>query len=358
MYKSSDKAIKRYSQYCGPAVASAVTGFSRVEVAKALRHLERSQGRKSRASTSITSLVDFFQVVGWSVRKFRYPSHPRQVRVHEWLRSNPTGTWLVTVSGHVIAVKDGRIVEDNGSPSLMGRVLLAIQLSETERTLRPQTGTTAVWQTSHGSNTCQTGNPHAKLVLQPEISRKETKTMNAILTTGSTHHQCVCSDNCPASTRRTFAQGHDARLVSRLRDEVLEGKLDRDQAYAELNRRAGANGLHYKLDNAICNAMDRLEKQADRAFAKAQAKEAKGPKAAKKTERTITVDGFELVANPTASEPNVTRKVGRWNRDGSITEHRLVGGEKTDTVRVFRYVDKQGNKQATTKHGNPDNGTN
>jgi hypothetical protein len=346
MHTSSPQAIQRYSQYCGPAAASAISGFSREECARALRHLERSKGRKSRASTGFDNLIRFLEVVGREVEEFVF-RYGERVTLRNWLATFDTGTWMVVTPGHVIVVQNGRIVEDNGNHKLSALVKRVASVKETARSL---------WPVSHSKSTCRTDNTHAKMEPQQELSRKETTTMNTILTTGSTHHQCACSDSCPASTRRTFAQGHDARLVSRLRDSVMNAEMDRDEAYAELNRRAGINGLHYKLDNAIRNAMDRLERIANRGFDKAQKAEAKKAAKPSKTERkvdTITVDGFELVANPSASEPNVTRKVGRWNRDGGITEHQLVGGEKTDTVRVFRYVDKQGNKQATTKHSNP-----
>lgn len=335
--------IKRYSLYCGPATASAITGFTRVQCAKALRAYERVAGRKSRASTSLGSLIRFFETVGWNVEEIGYP-RKNQVTLAHWLAFNDSGTWAVVLPGHVITVRNGEIVEDNGSHSLRSKVARAVKVTETPFTYKPAN----VAQVTD-SPTCQTDKTHAKMELQQEISRKEIETMSIIATT-SAKHQCRCSDTCPADTWRTFAQGHDARLVSRLRDAVMEHKMDRDEAYAELSRRAGVNGLHDKLDNAICNAMNRADRQANKG--PRVAKTPKAEKAAKKVD-TIEVDGFKLHANPSASEPNVERKVGRWTYSGNVTEHRIVGEDKDDTIRVFTYTDKKGNKVRTTKHANP-----
>lgn len=334
--KLSAKSIEKYSKYCGPASASAVTGFSRLECARALRILERRAGRRSRSSTGWTNLLKFMRTLGWEVEEL--PFHTRKVTLASWLALFDYGTWMVVTPGHVITVRDGEVVEDNGTHKLRAQVLWAAQFTETSRT---------VWPASHPKSPCHSDNPHAKMESQQELSRKETKTMSNIITI-STSHKCACSDDCIGTTKKTFAQGHDARLVSRLRDAVLNHEMDRDEAYAELNRRAGANSLHYKLDNAITNAMDRLERKANRDFDRI----AKASKRTAKIE-TITVDGFELHAKPSASEPNVERKVGRWVREGNITEHQIFGEDKGDTVRVFRYTDKSGNKVATTKHNNP-----
>lgn len=156
--------------------------------------------------------------------------------------------------------------------------------------------------------------------------------------TMNTRNRCTCSDNCPGTTKRYFAQGHDARLVSRLRDEVLANKATLASALKELAFRNGTQRLADKLTNTVTNAQTK------------PARKAKVAKATQAKEQTIEVDGHRLVASARASEPNVTRKVGRWTYDGQITEHRVVGGDKSDTVRVFRYVDRKGVRQVTTRH--------
>lgn len=165
--------------------------------------------------------------------------------------------------------------------------------------------------------------------------------------------RCNCSVSCAASTGRVFAQGHDARMVSRLRDEVLAGELTVGDATSQLRTRGGSDRLEVKLHLAIDNARTRKTKartvgtaQINRAFSRATSAQAT------KVD-TVQIDGFSLHASASASEPDVSRKVGRWIYSGAITEHRIVGEGKDDTVRVFRYVDKKGNKVATTKHTNP-----
>lgn len=139
-------------------------------------------------------------------------------------------------------------------------------------------------------------------------------------------HPCACSDNCPSLTGRTFAQGHDARLVTRLRNAVRDGSMTATEAIIEVTRRGGLDGLRFKLERAIDNAA-RPKKP----------RKGKGGKA--KVVETMELDGFRMVAIPETTEP-ARAKVGRWEYDGTIRTHRSAedGAGKSDTFLVFEYV--------------------
>lgn len=137
-------------------------------------------------------------------------------------------------------------------------------------------------------------------------------------------HPCACSDNCPGLTSRTFAQGHDARLVTRLRNAVRDGDMTATEAIIEVTRRGGLDGLRFKLERAIDNAAR-------------PKKPRKGKKAAPIA--TMDLDGFTIRAIPETTEP-ARAKVGRWEYDGTIRTHRLAEENSTeaDTLLVFEYV--------------------
>lgn len=141
-------------------------------------------------------------------------------------------------------------------------------------------------------------------------------------------HPCACSDNCPGLTSRTFAQGHDARLVTRLRNAVRDGNMTATEAIVEVTRRGGLDGLRFKLERAIDNAARPK---------KSRKGKGKGGKA--KVVETMELDGFTIRAIPETTEP-ARAKVGRWEYDGTIRTHRLAeeGSTEADTLLVFEYV--------------------
>lgn len=148
---------------------------------------------------------------------------------------------------------------------------------------------------------------------------------------------CNCHDDCPQLTGRYFAQGHDARLVTRLRAEVLADKLTTQEAFAEILRRGGTERLQIKLDAAVTNARSKPARKAAR----------KGKKA-KVT--TFELDGFQLVTPPRGTEP-ARAKVGRWTYEGVLRTHLSAeeGAEKSDTFLVFEFTNKAGELVETLK---------
>lgn len=144
---------------------------------------------------------------------------------------------------------------------------------------------------------------------------------------------CNCSDNCPQLTGRFFAQGHDARLVTRLRNAVVAGEISTAEAFAEITKRGGTERLQIKLDAAVANAR----------------KPRKAKKAAKVID-TFELGEFTLASMPLASEPRVVAKVGRWEYRGEILTYQIIEDGKVskgDTVLVFEYEDKKGERQQT-----------
>jgi hypothetical protein len=61
--------------------------------------------------------------------------------------------------------------------------------------------------------------------------------------TGSAYHACRCEAECPARTRKSFAQGHDARMASRLAQAVADGTIAEAEEAATLIRLAGGSEL-------------------------------------------------------------------------------------------------------------------
>lgn len=127
---------------------------------------------------------------------------------------------------------------------------------------------------------------------------------------------CRCSTDCPAATWNLFAQGHDARLVSRLVDEVVQSRLTRDEAVALVRKAGGDERLVSKLVQAVAKAHDRWTKRLE---AKERKAAAKAPKPQPKT---------------------VTAKVGRWVYQGTLSAD----------GKTFAYTPKSGGGlKATTK---------
>ena len=154
------------------------------------------------------------------------------------------------------------------------------------------------------------------------------------LTNGKT--PCNCSDGCPGLTTRFFSQGHDARMVTRLRNAVQAGEISLQDAFAEVIKRGGTERLQIKLDAAVANAR----------------KPRKSKKAAKVID-TFELGEFCLAAMPLASEPNVVARPNRnrWEYRGEVLTYQIVEDgkiSKGDTVLVFEYDNKQGERQQTT----------
>lgn len=130
---------------------------------------------------------------------------------------------------------------------------------------------------------------------------------------------CRCSTTCGAATWNLFAQGHDARLVSRLVDEVVASRLTKDEAVALVRKAGGDERLVAKLVQAVATAHDKWCKRQDAAKRRAAKKAAKGE--------------AELVD----TNPVVTAKVGRWTYQGVVT------------TTGFSYTDRKGAAKLATK---------
>lgn len=65
---------------------------------------------------------------------------------------------------------------------------------------------------------------------------------------------CKCSEGCTATTNRSFAQGHDARMVSLLTKDVIESNWTLPQAIAKMQQAGGTESLVTKLELAVKNA--------------------------------------------------------------------------------------------------------
>lgn len=146
--------------------------------------------------------------------------------------------------------------------------------------------------------------------------------------------KCGCSSNCWSGTRNIFAQGHDARLVSRLVDQLVDANLPGgapftlDEAVTELRQRGGTPALEIKLRNAAGKAFDRWTKQAE---SKARREAAKANKPAKGKKAKAQAAQAEV----TAPEPQVvTAKIGRWTYEGTVQADGFHYTDKKDRAKV------------------------
>lgn len=169
--------------------------------------------------------------------------------------------------------------------------------------------------------------------------------------------------HCISATNNTFAPGHDAKLKSFLikaganSHEVTkdEGGVNR---ISDAMTFATEYGFAYMVSQGIAAAKDKLMKQAEAAARKherAEEREARKLAKANRTPKTkkpveiVEVEGYRFHAAPVADGTLTTRKVGRWDYEGILGMHRVEGGEKADTIEVFRYQDKSGKVLFTTK---------
>lgn len=127
---------------------------------------------------------------------------------------------------------------------------------------------------------------------------------------------------CKATTKRTFAPGHDARL---------KGILIRHALVGDLVRLVSGEVVSVEFFAARFGFGDMVADGIRKGMAKAQAK------ADKKVAKAAPVPA------PT-SEP-ITAKVGRWEYAGTL----FTGAATADGVPVFRYTDKKGAQVDTHK---------
>lgn len=102
---------REFSTYCGPAVVASALEVSRMEAARRLIH---AGGCDPFGGTDTRAVA---RVLGAS----RYYVLPNRPTVERWLATSRRNAILRTFY-HVLHVRDGMIVEDNGHPSLRAMV--------------------------------------------------------------------------------------------------------------------------------------------------------------------------------------------------------------------------------------------
>lgn len=171
-------------------------------------------------------------------------------------------------------------------------------------------------------------------------------TANTASAKKSAYTKCQCSEDCSATTRNLFAQGHDARLVSRLVTQVMakEGTFAQftlDSATRELGQRGGTANLRYKLETAVQNAQDKRVRKATNTKAPRQSRTGLTREQVAEGIRDVELE-VTSVAAETAIEPVVVRaKVGRWTYEGTLAE--------SSEGMAFTYQSKLKGTQTTTK---------
>lgn len=197
--------------------------------------------------------------------------------------------------------------------------------------------------------------PHACYCSTFEVGNYEDGNEEDVFTTG-----------CNQTTKGTFAQGHDARLVSFLVDGYLDGYKLRQvvgnkatmfatpaeaartasDALAEKAAKATANGeAKAKAAQERKDAKEKLKAEKAEAKAKAAEEKAKAKEAAKAAGPKAT--GAEVVAGSTEGDPadapeGTTKiKVGRWEYDATIDPE----------TEVATYVDGKGERVEVERDG-------
>lgn len=134
------------------------------------------------------------------------------------------------------------------------------------------------------------------------------------------------STGCTATARKTFAQGHDAKLKSALIRWGTEGyEIRRDDGGVAVTGDALTMAREFAFADMIVAAIARRGEKARKA---AERKEA----------RRLAKEERQAPQEPTAPEEpqTVKAKVGRWEREG------VVEGD------TFTYADGKGETQTTT----------
>lgn len=130
----------------------------------------------------------------------------------------------------------------------------------------------------------------------------------------------LISTGCVATTKRTFAPGHDARLKGYLIRAGIEGHTVRVGASGE-ERDAQAVADQFGFGYMVAEG---IKAGAERAFKKTLREVAKAGKASHRTPKQVTC------------------KVGRWTYEGVITDSPEHGPQ-------FTFTRKDGTQQTTTK---------
>lgn len=110
--------------------------------------------------------------------------------------------------------------------------------------------------------------------------------------------------DCQATTKKSFAQGHDAKMSARVATEIALGEVTMDEGLAEIRRAGGG-----------INLVEKTKWSAGLRAKKLAAKARKGQPNAK-------TEAEEYAATVTGDEDaQVTKiKVGRWEYDATIDD--------------------------------------
>lgn len=64
-------------------------------------------------------------------------------------------------------------------------------------------------------------------------------------------HVCACSPTCTSLTKRTFAPGHDQRLIGYLKGRMERGEITAAEARREAINRGATAGIILRLATTI-----------------------------------------------------------------------------------------------------------
>jgi sRNA-binding protein len=172
-------------------------------------------------------------------------------------------------------------------------------------------------------------------------------------TTAATTESAVCRCGCGAPVERTFKQGHDQRLISKLAEDLVYGSiwdgkcmgiLKGAQVRADIQERINivrdrvASGISESLASKFANAASRaweLQKSKDeRAAAKAERKAALAAKPAKKTTKAEAADAPKPPRKPMNTKPVATNDDVDAEEEKLATVTPLVGPQPGSSIRV------------------------
>lgn len=149
-------SLERYAGFCGPAVFASFFGVSRMEAARFLESIgaRADNGTGTWTSSAVAKLggrtiyvedahnhdlqtVGAAHVYRWESNTAHYrrpavrrPGTKNKPTISQWLRAHPEGEYFVCTKTHVMHVKDGAVVEDNGNGGSRGRLTRIMPLDD------------------------------------------------------------------------------------------------------------------------------------------------------------------------------------------------------------------------------------
>jgi len=133
--------LDTYSRYCGPASIASVLGVDRLTAAEILAYSGWDGRCGGTHRLTMKECLEWFgcmeakiQAVLRSdanllpINREDIPPHRRHHRTYlyptvaQWLRANPEEEAILITTTHYLHVRNGEIIEDNGTPKKRGRV--------------------------------------------------------------------------------------------------------------------------------------------------------------------------------------------------------------------------------------------